>query len=72
VDVWTWIIVVATVVVVVGGGLALALGRHPADLSEQEGRAKRQGRHVVDRPAGPGAEAMEAPPSVDRSDPDGA
>jgi hypothetical protein len=70
VDVWTWLVVVTTVVVVAGGGIALLVGRNPADLSEQAGRPKRQGRHVVDRPAGPGAEAMEAPPSVDRSDPD--
>lgn len=69
-DIWAWIIVVGTVVVVTGGGIALLVGRNPADRSEQEGRPKRQGRHVVDRPAGPGAEAMEASPSVDRGDPE--
>jgi hypothetical protein len=70
VDIWNWIIVVSTLVVIVVGGIALLVGRNPADLSEQEGQPKRQGRHVVDRPAGPGAEAMEAPSSPDRSDPD--
>lgn len=68
-DIWAWIIVVSTVVIVVGGGIALLVGRNPADYSEQEGHPKRQGRHVVDRPAGPGAESMQAPSSPDRSDP---
>lgn len=67
-SVWELIIIGATVVVVVGGGLALLAGRNPADLSEADGRRQRQGRHVIDRPAGPDAEAMQAPSSVEQSE----
>jgi len=57
-DVVAWAIVVGGAVLTLLVAMVLARRPHPGDLSEQEGRPKRQGRHVVDRPAGPGAEPM--------------
>jgi len=68
VNAWTWLVVVASVLVTTGLAILLIGGSNPADLSEQEGKAPRQGRHLVDRPAGPDAEAMEAPASESRND----
>jgi hypothetical protein len=51
-----WALLIATIVVLVVGIVVLARQGNPADLSEQEGTDAQSA--VVDRPAGPGAEAM--------------
>jgi hypothetical protein len=52
----------------VGIAVWLLCQPNPADLSEQDGEPPRQGRHVVERPAGPDAESMNAEPSPNRDD----
>lgn len=58
---------------VVGLGLTFGMGvmllrqPNPADLSEQEGKPSRQ-EDVMERPAGPDAEAMHREPSESQSD----
>lgn len=54
-------VVVATVVIVIAVVVVLLRQRSVGRLSEEHGRRDR-GRDVVDRPAGPGAEAMRPGP----------
>lgn len=68
--------------IVVGGGLALLLlmvltlvrQGSPASLSDEDGKTPQRERFVVDRPAGPDAEAMSPDaalgPTSDRPTPD--
>jgi hypothetical protein len=67
---WALAVVVLGILLAVGTVVWLLRQPNPADLSEQDGEPTRQGRHAVERPAGPGAESMNARPSA-TMDPDG-
>ncbi|HEY8547478.1 MAG TPA: hypothetical protein VIL36_20590, partial [Acidimicrobiales bacterium] len=68
-DFWAWAVVVVGAALTLAVAVVLARQPHPGDRSEQQGTPKRQGRHVVDRPAGPGAESMDADAAGDGDEP---